>query len=287
MTPMKTISTLLIGAATLSLCGCQVKREDATGGADAVSEAGNAGAPIPTDMPLMANETEPDSVASGNEAATMVPARMIAAPRIPPIDTCRKTGSFPEFRAQFETAVRNRDFALLEPLIDYDLETDFGGGGSDGEGGAGGGGMRHFADSWRGSSWKTSKLWDELDAITALGCGGGEGYFAMPRMFVIDTGDIDPTDALVALGDAVPLRARASNDADVVALLDWALVSRAGPETGRRDFGGNQLAWTKVRTADGTEGFVKSTDLRSPIDYRAVFQPRKSGWKMTAFIAGD
>ncbi len=202
-------------------------------------------------------------------------ARIIAEPRVPPIDTCRKTGSFPEFRKRFETAVAERDFALLEPLIDYELETDFGGGG----------GMKSFADTWRGSSWKTSKLWDELDAIVALGCGGnaGGGYYAMPRMFVVDLGDVDLFEARIALGDAVPLRAKPSEGAAIVALLDWALVKAATP----RGTKGETPRWTQVTAADGTEGFVKSDQLRSPINYRAVFQPRADGWKMTAFIAGD
>ncbi len=266
----------LVLLAALATGGCNFTATDdnATNQASAVEP--NEAMPLANEADPVANEATP----IGNEAVEIAPppvvvARVIDEPRVPPSDTCRKTGSFPEFRLRFETAVAERDFALLEPLIDYDLETDFGGGG----------GMKTFADYWRGTSWKTSKLWDELDAIIALGCGGnqGGGYYAMPRMFVVDLGGVDPFSARVALGEAVPLRAKPSEGADIIALLDWALVTVSDSQDGTKD----QPRWTEVTAADGTTGFVKSDQLRSPVDYRAVFQPRKTGWKMTAFIAGD
>ena len=61
------------------------------------------------------------------------------------------------------------------------------------------------------------------------------------------------------------------------------MVTASDSQDGPKD----QPRWTEVTAADGTKGFVKSDQLRSPVDYRAVFQPRKTGWKMTAFIAGD
>ncbi len=275
---MKSVNAItpLVLLAALAMGGCNFSATDDTATNQANAAEPNEAAPIANEADPVANEAAP----IGNEAAEIVPppvvaARVIAEPRVPPIDTCRKTGSFPEFRQRFETAVAERDFALLEPLIDYDLETDFGGGG----------GMKTFADHWRGTSWKTSKLWDELDAIIALGCGGnqGGGYYAMPRMFVVDLGGVDPFGARVALGEAVPLRAKPSEGADIIALLDWALVTASDSQKAVDE----QPRWTEVTAADGTKGFVKSDQLRSPIDYRAVFQPRKNGWKMTAFIAGD
>ncbi len=274
---MKSVNSMspLAVLAALITSGCNIASTN-----DAAAHNQTAAEPAREAPPQPGNEVAPPPVAStGNETAPIdaspaVMARVIAEPRVPPIDTCRKTGSFPEFRKRFETAVAERDFALLEPLIDYDIETDFGG--SEG--------MKSFANSWRGSSWKTSKLWDQLDQIVALGCGGnaGGGYYAMPRMFVVDVGNVDLFAARVALGEAVPLRARPAEGADIIALLDWALVSATKPGAN-----GETPRWTEVTAADGTKGFVKSDQLRSPIDYRAVFQPRKGGWKMTAFIAGD
>lgn len=273
---MKSATPFVVLAAIFT-SGCNIAAtDDATNNSQTAAEPAREGSPQPGNEAAL-----PPFVAPIGNEATLVDAtpaamaRIIAEPRVAPLDTCRKTGAFREFRKRFETAVAERDFALLEPLIDYDLETDFGGGE----------GMKTFADTWRGSSWKTSKLWDELDAIVALGCGGnsGGGYYAMPRMFVVDLGDIDLFAARIALGEAVPLRAKAGEGADIVALLDWALVTAATPANGA----GDKPRWTQVTAADGTKGFVKSEQLRSPIDYRAVFQPRNGVWKMTAFIAGD
>jgi len=249
-----------LGIGALALAGCQVS---STGNENDAALGNEVAAP---------DAAEP-VLAPPNEADPAEEVRIIAAPRVPPIDTCRQTGSFPAFRKAFETAVAERDFALLEPLIAYDIQTDFGGGG----------GMEDFANHWRGSAWKTSKLWDELDKVIALGCGGGEGYFAMPRMFVADMGEVDSFDALVALGEAVPLYSAASDTSDVLARLDWAVVQQVTGEDARP----TSADWTEVKAGDGTVGFVESALLRSPIDYRAVFQWRKTQWKMTAFIAGD
>lgn len=42
-----------------------------------------------------------------------------------------------------------------------------------------------------------------------------------------------------------------------------------------------------VRTANGQEGWVRGSDVRSPIDYRAGFSKRSGQWKLEAFVAGD
>jgi hypothetical protein len=42
-----------------------------------------------------------------------------------------------------------------------------------------------------------------------------------------------------------------------------------------------------VRLADGRTGFVRHDQVRSVLDYRAVFERREGHWLMTAFVAGD
>jgi hypothetical protein len=37
----------------------------------------------------------------------------------------------------------------------------------------------------------------------------------------------------------------------------------------------------------GKKGFVKAEFVRSPIDYRAIFEKKGRNWKLTAFVAGD
>ena len=44
--------------------------------------------------------------------------------------------------------------------------------------------------------------------------------------------------------------------------------------------------WVRVK-ADAGAGYVKQAEVRSPLDYRAVFQKTGEGWKLIAFVAGD
>lgn len=50
----------------------------------------------------------------------------------------------------------------------------------------------------------------------------------------------------------------------------------------------SEQEWQAVKTSEGLAGFIQKRFLRSPIDYRACFNPDDGGaYKMTLFIAGD
>ena len=44
---------------------------------------------------------------------------------------------------------------------------------------------------------------------------------------------------------------------------------------------------TKVRLADGREGYMHDDELYSPLNYRMVVEKLRGKWMITAFIAGD
>ena len=48
-----------------------------------------------------------------------------------------------------------------------------------------------------------------------------------------------------------------------------------------------EYLWLKVETLGGKKGFVNAKFVRSPIDYRAIFEKKSRSWKMTAFVSGD
>ena len=50
---------------------------------------------------------------------------------------------------------------------------------------------------------------------------------------------------------------------------------------------GERESWRKVTLLGGRSGFVREADVRSPADYRVIFERRKGRWVMTSFIAGD
>ena len=64
---------------------------------------------------------------------------------------------------------------------------------------------------------------------------------------------------------------------DIVKVIEWTAKRSPGEKSG----------WIAVELADGQRGFVSEDYIRSPINYRAIFQKQGDTWVMTAFIAGD
>lgn len=122
--------------------------------------------------------------------------------------------------------------------------------------------------------------WKELEEVLRLG-----GAFTTPTRFEAPytwtaelPGDLDPFFAGFITGKDVVLRIRPNRTADALALLDYEVVTLLG--SGEGEYQG-------VRTAAGIEGFIHRDYVRSPIDYRAIFEFRNGRWLMTVFIAGD
>jgi hypothetical protein len=87
-------------------------------------------------------------------------------------------------------------------------------------------------------------------------------------------GEVDPW---VLTDDAVVVRARADNDAAVVDILSYALVSfRVGPV-------GEPPRWIGVKLLDDRDGFVSTRDIRDPTDYHACFAKSEFEWRMVVF----
>ena len=90
--------------------------------------------------------------------------------------------------------------------------------------------------------------------------------------------DLDAYETLVAL-PGTQLRAKPDDAAASVAVLDWDVLTVVDPV--------DLAPWSGVRLADGRKGFVRGDQVRSPIDYRAIFEKRGGKWLLTAFVAGD
>lgn len=191
------------------------------------------------------------------------------AETLPPRDECAGLPGFSTFRDQLRDAVRRRDSDALIALTDEDIASSFGGDN----------GREEFIETWQLSSGADSPFWSEIEAVLSLGCSNNGEYAASPYLFGRFPDDRDGFSSLVATGTRIALRAGPTTSSPVLARLDWDLLTRQGDET--------ESEWVPVRTDSGAEGYVHSSFVRSPIDYRAIFERTGTGWRMTAFIAGD
>lgn len=190
--------------------------------------------------------------------------------RVLPVDEAAEDPGLFAFRAQVQRAVAERDTAALLAIVDPDIKLSFG----DDYG------VARFREMLADPEAGT---WAELGTVLAL---GGRFYddstFAAPYTFTDAPDKVDPFEALIAIGDSVPVHAGPSDDAEMVATLSFDVV--------RREWEGRDPlpdGWTAVRLADGTLAYVRSRWVRSPIDHRAIFSRQGGRWWMTIFIAGD
>ena len=184
-----------------------------------------------------------------------------------PRDECADVPGAAAFRAQLAAAVKARDADKLIALAAPDVQLDFGGGAGTAE-------LRtRLADPARG-------LWNELGALTALGCAANdEGGITLPWLFEQDFGERDPMMTMIVTGEDVPTYASAEA-AEPNGSVSWAAVELAHglqPDAARQ----------QVKTKGGKTVFVPGDRLRSVIDYRLIASSRDGKWSFTSLIAGD
>ena len=189
--------------------------------------------------------------------------------RLPPVDRCAADASFAAFRSELIESVERRDADRMLAIVADDISVDFGGGA----------GRDYFAQTWNLDRPQTSELWRELAEALRLGCDSdGEGGYWAPALFLAEE-VVDPFETVLAIRPGTILRARPDEASEAVETLEWDLLDAVDWE--------DSEGWWKVRMADGREGWLRRSDLRLPVDFRAGFQRIDGRWRMIAFIAGD
>ncbi len=189
--------------------------------------------------------------------------------QLPQVDRCRDDAAFNKFRSAIEDAVTRKDPVALRRLVADDIRSNFGGDGS----------WKEFSSTWALDDPQKSALWKELQSVMALGCAKTEDKGRVfPGLFE-DMGDeADPFELLVARPGAA-LRSAPDKTAPVVTKLEWtSTIQLESPESGD---------WVKVQVPGGASGWVETSQLISPLDYRLVSEMRDGRWRITAFVAGD
>jgi hypothetical protein len=69
-------------------------------------------------------------------------------------------------------------------------------------------------------------------------------------------------------------------DASFVAAMSYSIVQPLNQAA-------DEKLWVRIRLGDGRTGHVWHAYVRSPVDYRALFNLIDGRWRMTAFVSGD
>jgi hypothetical protein len=206
-----------------------------------------------------------DSVVHNVDGSTPV---KLAVGKYAPQDECKTVPGAEDFRTQLAAAIETRDADRLAALAAPDVKLDFGGG-------SGVGTLKS-----RLSAQKPD-LWGELSQLMALGCAiNDQGGITIPWYAAEPIDEVDPAAAMLVIGEKVPLRTTLDKQSAEAEEISWdvvTLVAGLRPDD----------AYQKVKTSDGTVGFVATDKLRSLLDYRLIASSRDGKWSFTSLVAGD
>jgi hypothetical protein len=187
--------------------------------------------------------------------------------RLLPVDQAATQPDFFTFRARLLAAIARRDEAALIAAADPSIRTSFG-------------------DDGGMASWR-AKLRDPQDTVwadlaTVLALGGtfqSPDSFVAPYVFAAWPERLDSFQCSAVIGARVRVRASAEPGSAVLASVSYQIVQVLQEQ--------RNTAATHVSIPSGTTGFIATPFVRSPVDYRAIFQKTGGQWRLRAFVAGD
>ena len=230
-------------------------------------------------MPTMSSELRP-----GARSGTLVRACLIvlatlasfgsvevaAEPLLRPVDQAAEQPEFFSFRAQLQSAIARRDTLALVAALRTDIKNSFGGDG----------GIEEFRQVWQ-LGQPDSPLWEALGTALALGGSfSGDAGFAAPYVFSRWPEGADSFGQVAIIASGVRVRAEPNPGAASVATLTFAIVELADTQA-------PEERWVALKLPDGAVGYVDRRFVRSPIDYRAIFEKSEGRWQLAMFLAGD
>jgi hypothetical protein len=249
---MKHPGLVLVLTLALVACNSAPSKQAPTEGASEAAATPTGAAPAPEDATALL-----DSLYNPRQKG-----------RYAPRDECANEAGAAEFRRQLAAAVAKGDAQAIAALASPNIKLGFGG--DDGK--------ARFLERLQDPD---GELIAELRQVLPLGCAvNPEGNLTMPWYFAEDMGDIDTYAAMIVMGEDVALYTKADAASPVRQRLSWDAVELRGGLFPDR-------AFQRVRTSDGTEGFVATGKLRSLLDYRLLASREGGAWKITAIVSGD
>jgi hypothetical protein len=192
-----------------------------------------------------------------------------------PVDEADRDPSFFTFRARLFKAVQRRDVEYVVSILSPSITTSLGGGGGVGE----------FQRYWNPER-PDSEFWETMTTVLALGGSfHNADMFMAPYTYSKFPDQLDAFQYSVVIGGNVRVRKYATPDAPVITTLSYDIVqvSILNAEHNAKP----ARNWVGVTLNDGKRGYVARDYVRSPIDYRAIFQRENGKWQLAAFVAGD
>ena len=187
------------------------------------------------------------------------------SPRLLPVDEASSIPEFFQYRARLQTTVERRDINALVEAADPAIRMGF---------------YAEGAGALRKVFAEDPMLWDELRVVLANG-----GRFSMPTAFMAPyvysnwPDRLDSFECVAVTGSNVRLRMAPRPDAVIVTSVTYPIV-RLLAKT-------DDNMWAHVQLGDGRTGYIWDAYVRSPVNYRALFNLIDGRWRMTAFVSGD
>jgi hypothetical protein len=206
--------------------------------------------------------------------------------RVKPWDEGVQDASFVKFRNELKEVIAHKDAVALLKLVASDIKIDFGGGH----------GVAAFRKQWKLPDPK-SELWPALSLVVDQGGNfDSKTVFSAPYAYSAFPSDVDPVDKVVVTSADAVLRDIPFATGKVIRKLDHDILTVVGVRhydlvVSATSYHLQHKAyaelWLLVKDAKGIPGSVWSGDVRSPLDYRALFEKRKGKWLIATFLAGD
>jgi hypothetical protein len=209
-------------------------------------------------------------------AALSLCAAAASAAQLTPVDEGPKDASFVTFRNELKRIIARKDAKALMRIVVPGIKNSFGG--DDG--------AANFKKMWKPTD-ANSPVWPVLALV--VGMGGrfeNKKTFVAPYVYSDFPEDLDGFETIVVTAKNAMMREQPKADATVIRTLSYDILTIAKP-SGKLQHEAGPDDWLEVSDSGGKRGFVLQRDLRSPIDFRAIFEKRKSSWRMTVLVVGD
>lgn len=125
-----------------------------------------------------------------------------------------------------------------------------------------------------------------MTGVLALGGSfSGDATFMAPYTYSKFPDEFDAFEHGAIVGENVRVRKEPKLDSQIIGTLSFDIV-KVTDWTPKQD-GGNKQAWVSVSLTGDAKGFIAKDYIRSPVDYRAIFEKKDGKWQLTAFVSGD